>query len=215
MDDAFITVGNYHRLDEANFAKSLLEGAGIAAVLVGDTTVGLAWHLSPALGGIQLQVRSEDAELAKEILNPPAAAGRRGAMTAARSGAASAHEADEDADADEGAQDPDLAAPDPQLLAEAEAEEEAAGRLSPREELAERAFRTAIIGLVLPPVQVYATWLIIRVALAKGPMKGRFWVRSFIALVVNVLAWMVFLSIVRSPQGGPVRIGAGCSELPI
>lgn len=215
MDDAFVTVGCFHRLDDANFAKSLLDGAGIAAVLVGDHTVGIAWHLSPALGGVQLRVRKEDEALAREILNPPAGAGGVAAGHGSRNQERPDPEPDDpDSERSLGNEaDADLAAPDPRLLAESEAEDEASSRLTPREELAERAFRAAIIGTVLPPVQIYATWLILRVLLARGPMRRRYWFRSFIAVLVNAAAWMIAFTILESAHGGPIHIGAGCTDL--
>lgn len=201
MDDTFVTVGRFHRLDEANFAKSLLDGAGIHAVLVGDNTVGMAWHLAPALGGVRLQVRREDQEVARALLRPPT----------------SATDSSSSEDSDSGEQsdyDSAMSAPEPHLLAEAEAEEEAAGRLTPREQLAERAFRAAIIGLVLPPVHVYATWLLLRVLLAKGRLPPRFWARIGVAIVAIALAWAVCLALVLPLGSAPIDIGAGCSELP-
>lgn len=172
-EDAFVTVGSFHRLDDANFAKSLLLGAGISAVLVGETTVGMAWHLSPALGGVLLKVRREDAETARLVLAPPA-----GAAASAQSGGA----------------DPALEGLDPEQLAAAEAEEES--EWTPREQLAQRAFRAAIIGLVLLPVEPYATWLLIRWLFTRGAMQPRFWIRVGVAFLVNVLAWAVLLAIV-------------------
>ena len=214
MDDAFVTVGCFHRLDDANFAKSLLDGAGIGAVLVGDHTVGMAWHLSPALGGVQLRVRKADEALARAILNPPAGAGNDASAAAGRGRDPEPDDPDSERSlGNEVDDDADLAAPDPRLLAESEAEDEAASRLTAREELAERAFRAAVIGTVLPPVQIYATWLILRVLLARGPMRRRYWVRSFIAVLVNAAAWMIALMIAQSAHGGPIHIGAGCTDL--
>lgn len=209
MDDTFVTVGRFHRLDEANFAKSLLDGAGIHAVLIGDNAVGMAWHLAPALGGVQLQVRREDEEIARAILRPPA-----GARSTQQSRSGGSDRGDESDNENDSGSPHDMAALDPHQLAEAEAEEEAAGRLTPREELAERAFRAAIIGLVLPPVHVYATWLILRVLLARGRLPLRFWIRIGVAIVANVLAWAVCLALVLQFRSAPIDIGAGCSELP-
>lgn len=213
MDDTFVTVGRFHRLDEANFAKSLLDGAGIHAVLIGDNAVGMAWHLAPALGGVQLQVRREDEEIARAILQPPAGAVSAQQSRSRESARSDAGDDESGNDSDNGSAS-DMAALDPHQLAEAEAEEEAAGRLTPREELAERAFRAAIIGLVLPPVHVYATWLILRVLLARGRLPLRFWVRIGVAILANVLAWVVCLALVLPLRSAPINIGAGCTELP-
>lgn len=217
MDDAFVTVGCFHRLDDANFAKSLLDGAGIPAVLVGDHTVGMAWHLSPALGGVQLRVRKQDEELAHAILNPPAAAARAGGGAGRRQALSAALGLDDPDFAPalgaEVEEDGDLAAPDPRLLAESEAEDEAAARLTPREELAERAFRAAVIGTVLPPVQLYATWLVLRLVFSRGPMRSRFFWRGLIAALINAAAWTIAFMIGTSSSGGPLHIGAGCTDM--
>ena len=217
MDDAFVTVGCFHRLDDANFAKSLLDGAGIPAVLVGDHTVGIAWHLSPALGGVQLRVRKQDEALARAILNPPAGARSAAAGLGRRDDEQPDPEPDDPdserslgSDADD---DADMASPDARLLAESEAEDEARSRLTPREELAERAFRAAVIGTVLPPVQLYATWLILRVLFARGPMQPRYWFRTLIVVLVNAAAWTIAFMILESTHGRPIHIGAGCTDL--
>lgn len=173
MDDAFVTVGSFHRLDDANFAKSLLDGAGIPAVLVGDATVGMAWHLAPALGGVLLKVRKQDEEAARALLQPPA---------------------DAAAEAEALADDAAMHGPDPEQLA-AEAEEESSD-WTPREQLAQRAFRAAIVGLVLLPVEPYATWLLLRWLFTRGRMRPRFWLRIGVAWVVNALAWAVLVSAV-------------------
>ena len=52
--------------------RASLTGRGFWLSLVGDHTVGIAWHLSPALGGVQLRVRNRD-----EGARDPESAGRR------------------------------------------------------------------------------------------------------------------------------------------
>ena len=61
-----ITVGNYSRIDEAEFAQGILETAGIESVLL-DDNVGrmLPWLV---VGGFRLQVNSDDADAATQLL---------------------------------------------------------------------------------------------------------------------------------------------------
>jgi Putative prokaryotic signal transducing protein len=67
MSDSLITVATYISHPEADVARSALEAAGIDVLLQSDDCGGLRPHLW--LGGIQLLVRAEDAERAKEVLD--------------------------------------------------------------------------------------------------------------------------------------------------
>lgn len=66
-----ITVRQFRDLPEALLAKGSLESAGIQAYLVDDNMVRIYWFYSNLLGGIKLNVKSEDLEAANEILNQP------------------------------------------------------------------------------------------------------------------------------------------------
>jgi hypothetical protein len=52
----------------AHLAQGRLDEEGIFSYLADEQTVGLAWHLTNAIGGIKLQVADEDAEKARVIL---------------------------------------------------------------------------------------------------------------------------------------------------
>ena len=66
-----VTLRQYRDLPEALLAKGSLESAGIPAHLVDDNMVRLDWFYSNLIGGIKLQVRTEDADAANEILSQP------------------------------------------------------------------------------------------------------------------------------------------------
>lgn len=66
-----VTVRQFRDLPEALLAKGSLESAGIEAYLVDDNMVRIYWFYSNLLGGIKLKVKSEDLEVANEILNQP------------------------------------------------------------------------------------------------------------------------------------------------
>jgi hypothetical protein len=66
-----VTIRKFRDLPEALFAKGSLESAGIECALLDDNMVRLDWFISNLLGGVKLQVRHEDAEVAKQILEQP------------------------------------------------------------------------------------------------------------------------------------------------
>jgi hypothetical protein len=66
-----VTIRQFRDLPEALFAKGSLESAGIDCSLLDDNMVRLDWFISNLLGGVKLQVRHEDAEVAKQILEQP------------------------------------------------------------------------------------------------------------------------------------------------
>ncbi|MCA9071328.1 MAG: DUF2007 domain-containing protein [Planctomycetaceae bacterium] len=63
-----VTIAKYGDPQEASMAKALLESEGITGVAVGGTLNNMLWHLGPTITGVELQVFAEDAERATEIL---------------------------------------------------------------------------------------------------------------------------------------------------
>ncbi len=63
------TIASYRDLPLAELAKAKLESEGIFCFLANKNHVGLNWLYSFALGGVKVQVKSEDSESAIEILN--------------------------------------------------------------------------------------------------------------------------------------------------
>jgi hypothetical protein len=68
---ALVTIKRYRDLSEAIVARSLLESAGIGADLCDENLVRLDWQISNFIGGMRLQVNSEDEQEAREILDFP------------------------------------------------------------------------------------------------------------------------------------------------
>ena len=52
--------------------RGALEGAGIQAILQGDTAGGMREHLAWSGAGFRILVREEDATVARDVLAPPA-----------------------------------------------------------------------------------------------------------------------------------------------
>ncbi|GAX35987.1 DUF2007 domain-containing protein [Nodularia sp. NIES-3585] len=68
MVNSFVTVATFTSSLEANLAKQRLEAEGVKCLLLNESTVNVAWHLSVAVGWIQLQVPQPNIDLAKSIL---------------------------------------------------------------------------------------------------------------------------------------------------
>jgi hypothetical protein len=62
------TLATFATPEEANLFKSVLETRNILSVLEGEQTVGLLWHLGNAIGGIKLQVAETDWDAASAVL---------------------------------------------------------------------------------------------------------------------------------------------------
>ena len=66
-----ITIRRYRDLSEAIVARCLLETCGIDAHLCDENLVRLDWQVSNFIGGIRLQVESEDESDAVAVLDAP------------------------------------------------------------------------------------------------------------------------------------------------
>jgi hypothetical protein len=64
----FKTIASYRDLPLAELAKAKLESEGIYCHLLNKHHIGINWLYSQALGGVEVQVPTEDAEKANKIL---------------------------------------------------------------------------------------------------------------------------------------------------
>jgi hypothetical protein len=69
--EPMVTIRSFGDVMQAWLAKSNLESAAIECRLVDDNMVRLHWGIVNVLGGVKLQVKSEDAEVALELLEQP------------------------------------------------------------------------------------------------------------------------------------------------
>jgi hypothetical protein len=73
MRDAnLVVVHTFGSGSEAEMAKGALEAAGIDAMIQADTAGGMRPHLAWSGDGFKVLVREEDAEVARDVLEPPA-----------------------------------------------------------------------------------------------------------------------------------------------
>ena len=159
------TIASFGDATEATIAQQCLAAAGIESYLVDAAMVTTMWHLGVAMGGVKLQVADVDAVEATELL------------TEARAGRLQFDFAD---------------STDAATAAEAEAEGEAgAQKMSPREELANRAFKITFFAMLLEPLAFYAAWLLLRVAAAEGPLRPPYRGRAIAAAVLCPIIFAV------------------------
>lgn len=69
--EPMVTIRSFGDVMQAWLAKSNLESAAIECRLVDDEMVRLHWGIVNVLGGVKLQVKPEDAEVALELLEQP------------------------------------------------------------------------------------------------------------------------------------------------
>ena len=65
------TVAAFNRPEEASLAKARLEGHGIAAHVAEEHSMNTDWMGGGVLGGIRVQVRDQDVDSAREVLEMP------------------------------------------------------------------------------------------------------------------------------------------------
>jgi len=69
--EPMVTIRSFGDVMQAWLAKSNLESSAIKCNLVDDNMVRLHWGMVNVLGGVKLQVKREDAEVALELLEQP------------------------------------------------------------------------------------------------------------------------------------------------
>lgn len=158
-----ITIATYNSVYEAKVAKTLLESQEIPVFLADENTIGTAWHLSQALGGVRLCVPSEFIEdalkLLDEVSSNPGDAKENGTA------------ADEEN----------------QVLLDAPRSVSAADRF------ASLSYKAAIVGLALPFVgQIYALVNALRAVSAKDRLSSKGKRHLFTASIISIIVISVY-----------------------
>ncbi|HMF89140.1 MAG TPA: hypothetical protein VKL40_00745 [Candidatus Angelobacter sp.] len=68
MADDLVTLWRYRDLPEALIAQGKLEASGVQCFLADDNIVRMDWFWSNLIGGVKLQVASQDREVALAVL---------------------------------------------------------------------------------------------------------------------------------------------------
>jgi hypothetical protein len=167
MSDRLVTVATYQDSVAAALAKNFLEHEGIPCVLIDDTTIATDWMLSAAIGGVKLQVAALNAERAEMLLVQ---------IQQERD------EADDDDEDDD--EEPTQTAVATREIAE-ELQAERVDR-EPINLLADKAFRAAVFGLIVWPLQLYALFLLASILAAEGKVSpDRRW-KVWVAVLLNM-----------------------------
>ncbi len=192
-----VTVASFDDSVSASLVMNRLKHAGLPAVLSHENAVTWFWYLSNAIGGIEVQVNSKDAQAARCLIE------QHEEFTAADAAAA---EAGSEAEAEKviGADFVDLS------TADAEAGAAAANTLETDQELlddepaatererdADRAARGAVLGILFLPLQLYVLYLLLfRVFTSQEDLDDRHkhktiaaGVINFVVLVGSYLQW--------------------------
>jgi hypothetical protein len=177
--DELVTVASYDDAVSARIAFNHVREAGLLAVLSDENTVAMDWLLSNAIGGIKIQVNRKDVTRARQLIDE--------------------HERDRAGDDDEPApltgemDEASVAAlalasgPDDDLIEEDEPDLEEEPPRSTREQFAVYAFRGALLGILLPPIELYVLYLLFRVFVSDERLGARYRKLAGVAAIVMLI----------------------------
>jgi hypothetical protein len=166
MPDELTTVATFETPLQAAIARNYLESEGVTAFLADDETVSMAWHLTNAIGGVKLRVATDQAEKAIQLLD-------RLEQDRAAKDAGGDEAVDEAGEEDFQGLD----------------EEDEEPPLSTADELAGRAFRAALLGLIFCPLQLYSMWLLASLVIWRESPSPKMRVLAIVAAILDL--WLV------------------------
>jgi hypothetical protein len=174
--DELVCVANFTTAEQAAIAQINLEAQGIRCALNNQTTAGLFWYMSDAIGGVGILVAKTDQAKALELLDELAAN-----KTDLIGDAWKINPDDESQNVatQEVATDPDLP-------------------MSAREENANRALRGAVLGVLFAPLQLYVFYLLLfKVFASDEPIRPVYTRRAWQAAAINIPYIAVILIVIR------------------
>lgn len=171
MRNDLVVVGWYQNALEASMARNRLEAEGIRSVVSDDHTVTMYWVLAPAMGGIKISVMTADVDRASRAL---------GVEIDAVDAEELERLADESATRDGPEETADTVAADEPPL-------------NPREVMIERAFKGAMFGVALLPLQFWVSILLMRIFFADDPIRSSSKTHLIIAAAIGPLLALVLL----------------------
>lgn len=169
-EEGLATLVTFSTLAEAQVAKGMLEAAGVESWIADSETASAAWQMTPAMGGIRLQVARDEIDRARAVFDAedePSAASHLGD--------------DDDDESDDRTGEGATAGEeiDPDSL-----------EVPLRDRMAIRAWKASIVGLVLLPgvLHLYSLALLAMVANLPGPLSPAARRRAIWAVAVDALA---------------------------
>jgi hypothetical protein len=186
-----ITIETYNNAMQASLAKNYLESAGVRCVLADEVAVTSGFSgLTNAMGGIKLQVAEEDMDRACDLLDE---------IEHHRSSAEPKPETNpappEAADA---------VPPEPKPGDDDEPDEPP---LNAREDNAERARRAVLVGCMLIPLQLYATWVLLDVWQSDLPIRPAIQRKLYWTIALHLPMLLVTLLVMYLTTRGMINMG--------
>jgi hypothetical protein len=224
MSDKMVTLATFSNPVEAELVRAELEGEGIRAVLLGDTSGGLFAGMGAGLAHVQLLVpegdRNRAAKLVDALMGAPEPNRRKGherkrrrrkkrgtAIKAEGPPTPSPTEIQPAAKSPVHAAPPATApAPTPEegeepepALGPPDDEEEGGKRsiLRTPDDFAHRALLASFLGVFCCVLNLYSLWLLISLPFVPGHLTTKGTIKAYSALVLNLIVWAFLLSYPR------------------
>lgn len=210
MADNLVKLATFGNLEEAFMIRNRLDEEGVKALAVEETNGGL-WQLNALLGGAAVYVPAEQVEHAREVLEHHEDGGAPDSTNITEQPSVVAVQPVETGITEE--------TPDPEpteadfAAADAESPEEDASPItdaSPGEAMATRAFRSAVLGLLIATLNFvsaalifwmlftgYSFYLLFQLARWEGELGKAAYGRMLLALIFNGISVVTFILLMR------------------
>ncbi len=175
MSDHLRTVATFLDPVAAALARNFLDGEGIPAVLVDETTIATDWMLGGAIGGIKLQVSPWHVERAELLLA----------------------QVKMEREADDETPLPATAIASQEIAEDLRAEREDKAEIN---QDVDRLFRVTVFGLIFPPLHFYALYLFLAICGGEGQVSAdrrwKIWVSIGLNLPImgSIAVLFIYLS---------------------
>jgi hypothetical protein len=207
MADNMVKLATFGSLEEAFMVKNLLDEEGVQAFAVGETNGGL-WQLNALVGGGSVYVPAEAVEHAHKVLADHANSEPMEPTTHIRDKPAAEAPTELETGITEEAPDPEPTEADFAAADEEEEDESPITESSPGEVMATRAFRSAVIGLVISSLSFvffakifwvlftgYSVYLLVQLGRWRGDL-GRTGHRNMLlAAILNGISVVTYLTL--------------------
>jgi putative signal transducing protein len=206
MTDNMVKLATFGNLEEAFMIRNRLDEEGVKALAVEETNGGL-WQLNALLGGAAVYVPAEQVEHAREVLEHHEDSGAPESTSITENPSVVAVQPVETSITEE------VPDPEPTEADFAAADAEDASPLteaSPGEAMATRAFRSAVLGLLIATLNFisaalifwmlftgYSFYLLFQLARWEGELGKGAYARMLLALIFNGISVLTFIVLMR------------------
>ena len=156
MSDELVTVATLNTPVEASMVRNQLEAEGIRAFLSDAETVGMVWYIGNAVGGIKVQVAESDVERAFEIFDT------HEPVPITEEDWRTPDTVDDECDVEAGSN----------FDQDKEETGEVDQPLSEIDEMVNRAYKSAFLGVLFIPLQVYSLSILATIVFGSTPLNA-------------------------------------------